>query len=144
MEYIHYGHNKFSKEQFEPIKNREEFIKPNGGLWASRVETNHGWKQWCEQAEWKDRLKKSFTFTLKQNAKILTITSLKQLKDLPRAKSDFMARVYTVLDFEELAKQYDAIEILISKDIELHWQLYGWDCDSILIMNPEIIEEIDK
>ena len=46
------------------------------------------------------------------------------------------------LDFEKLSKEYDAIEVFISKDEQLYWDLYGWDCDSILIMNSDIIEEV--
>ena len=50
-------------------------------------------------------------------------------------------KVWTTLDFEKLAQEYDAIEVLISGDPGLYYELYGWDCDSILIMNPEIIIE---
>ena len=39
----------------------------------------------------------------------------------------------------ELKKEYDAIEIVIDK---LYWDLYGWDCDSILILNKEVVIEI--
>lgn len=138
--YIHYGHENFDKTKFEPIKNKEEWIKPDGGLWACRENSDNSWKEWCEDLEWEDKLKKHFTFTLKENANVLIIASSSQLETLPKAKSG----AYTMLDFEELAKQYDAIEILISKDIKLHFKLYGWDCDSILIMNPEVIEELNK
>ena len=42
------------------------------------------------------------------------------------------------LDFEKLSKDYDAIEVI---DIgKFYWALYGWDCNSILIMNPDIVE----
>lgn len=40
-------------------------------------------------------------------------------------------------DFEKmLADGIDAVEIEID---ELYYALYGWDCDSILIMNPDIV-----
>ena len=43
-------------------------------------------------------------------------------------------------DFESLAlNRIDAIEVFISDDIELYDKLLGWDVNSILIMNPEII-----
>lgn len=40
-----------------------------------------------------------------------------------------------------MSKDYDAVEVLISEDRRLYQQLYGWDCDSILIMNPDIVIE---
>ena len=46
-------------------------------------------------------------------------------------------------DFEKLLSDgVDAIELFISDDRELYWSLYGWDCDSILIMNPDVVREI--
>ena len=37
---------------------------------------------------------------------------------------------------------YDAIEVI---DIgKFYWALYGWDCNSILIMNPDIVEVTDS
>ena len=48
--------------------------------------------------------------------------------------------MFTMLDFEELKKEYDAIEVIISDG--LYYALYGWDCDSILILNKDIVEEL--
>ena len=43
-------------------------------------------------------------------------------------------------DFESLALTgVDAIEVFISEDIELYDKLLGWDVNSILIMNPNIL-----
>jgi hypothetical protein len=46
------------------------------------------------------------------------------------------------LDFEKLARDYDAVEILAGSNVDLYYAFYGWDCDSILIMNPYVIKEI--
>ena len=44
-------------------------------------------------------------------------------------------------DFEKmLADGWDAIELHLSECGELYWALYGWDCDCILVMNPDIVE----
>ena len=48
------------------------------------------------------------------------------------------------LDFEKLSKEYDAIEVNISECRDLYYSLCGWDCDSILIMNSDIIEEVKQ
>jgi len=46
------------------------------------------------------------------------------------------------LDFEKIKESYDAIELLISKDQRLYYKLYGWDCDCILVLNKDAIEEV--
>ena len=141
--YIHYGHDSFDKSKFNPIKNQKDLVvKPKGGLWACRKDSSRTWKDWCIIQDFeKDRLKKSFEFTISKDAKILTIDSQKKLNSL--RDRDYMSPTgYKALDFEQLSKEYDAIEVLISKDGDLYFDLYGWDIDSILIMNPDIIEEV--
>ena len=51
MKFIHYGHDKFEKDKFELVKNRLDASKPKGGLWASRIDSPNGWKDWCESNE---------------------------------------------------------------------------------------------
>ena len=138
--YIHYGHKHFDINLFCPISNREIFTKPFGGLWASRIDAEYGWKDWNNREHFKKCEKEnSFTFCLSDNAKILTINSMDDLEDLPHLENDFFLGT---LDFEKLLNFYDAIEVNISSDYRLYHGLYGWDCDSILVMNPEVIREI--
>ena len=63
-------------------------------------------------------------------------------KRFPDRNLNFSSRC--LLDFEKLAETYDAIEVSISDDFELYYQLYGWDCNSIVIMNPKIIVELEE
>lgn len=140
--YIHRGHTCFNKGMFNPIVNEPFFSKPIGGLWASRTNTKTGWIDWCIGEEFcLDKYNDNFfTFDLSPDARILTINHLYDLKSLPKLKigsGNFMEQQY--LDFEELAKMYDTIEVFVSEDYDLYYALYGWDCDSILIMNPDII-----
>ena len=140
--YIHYGHSEFSLDRFNPIVNVPHFVKPIGGLWASRVDAEIGWKDWCEGNDFHcDRLEKSFTFKLRDDAKVLHIDSTDCLRDLPKAET--WHTMWCVLDFEKLMETYDAIELNLSADHGLYWSLYGWDCDSILIMNPYVVEVSD-
>lgn len=144
MKYIHYGSNEFDINRFEKIKNKEVLPKPSGGLWGSRINITTGWKDWCRNTGFKSNLKEYFIFSLKEDAKILTINSNEQLKQLPKQDNNLYG-VYCSLDFEELFKEYDAIEVFISEDRELYFSLYGWDCDSIIVINPsKIIEENDE
>ncbi|MDE6314788.1 MAG: hypothetical protein K2M46_14440 [Lachnospiraceae bacterium] len=144
VEYIHYGHKEFSKEFFQPIKNREMFSKPTGGFWASKVNALYGWKDWCKDNEFGEcEEDNSFRFSLSINAKIFTINSMLDLKPLPKAKQPFPTENTLwsgYLDFERLyLDNIDAIEVNISSDRRLYMAMYGWDCDSILIMNPDIV-----
>jgi hypothetical protein len=144
MKYIHYGHDKFDKNLFKEIKNREIFVKPSGGLWASSNYYEISWKKWCINEGFKtDSLKLFFEFKLSENSKILIIDNADKLYKLPKIKmtnSPILGSYNVYLDFEKLKKDYDAIEVFISKDFDrLYWDLYGWDCDSILIMNKDII-----
>lgn len=153
--YIHYGAIEFNRSIFKPIKNIN-FIKPKGGLWASRTNAKYGWKDWCEDKCFRGCKKEnSFSFYLKQNANVIHLYSVDDLICLPQNQS--MQSMYkfstptTYLDFERMLRNgIDAIEIHISEDKSQDWndnlyyRLYGWDCDSILIMNPEIIVPIVK
>lgn len=141
--YVHYGHKNFDNDLFKPIKNISNFSKPKGGLWASRIDAKYGWREWCNDEEFrKNDEENAFRFTLSDYAKILYIDSEDKLLNLPIQKNCII-KSWKCLDFEELLKNYyDAIEVDISKCWALYNELYGWDCDSILIMNPDIIREI--
>ena len=134
MKYIHYGSSEFDINRFEKIKNAKLYFKPSGGLWGSRVDITTGWKEWCRSTKYKCNLKKHFIFSLKEDAKVLTINNNEQLKNLPKRKD-----ILDGLDFEVLSKEYDAIEVFISEDRDLYFSLYGWDCDSIIVMNLDKI-----
>lgn len=146
--YIHYGHDEFVHP--DPIRNRDYFTKPKGGLWASRKDDEFGWKDWCEREDFRlDSFDRSFEFTLKDSANVLVLNNRDQLDFLPQIKygeryryhkDDWSSECY--LNFEKLSKEYDAIDI---PDISpFYWALYGWDCNSILIMNPDIVEVIER
>lgn len=55
-----------------------------------------------------------------------------------------------VIDFEECVRQgYDAIELCWygdeykdKKADNMYFGLYGWDCDSIIILNPSVVVPI--
>ena len=150
--YIHYGHKKFDRERFTPINNERCFVKPIGGLWASPVDAEWGWKQWCKSEKFRDcNEDNSFTFTLSEKAVVVHIRSIKNLSGLPRVENEFTLNTWYCIDFERLLEiGIDAVELHLSEEDRrglgvcegLNWSLYGWDCDSILIMNPDVVVEV--
>lgn len=66
------------------------------------------------------------------------------MKQINNSASKIFKDIFIALDFEEIKKEYDAIEVLISEDDQLYWDLYGWDCDSLLILNKDIIKELSE
>ena len=82
--YIHYGATEFDPEKGFPIENNKGWIKPKGGLWASRINATRSWKDWCEVEDFRECTEKlSFKFTIKNGSNIVTIKSLEDIKKLP-------------------------------------------------------------
>lgn len=150
--YIHYGSTAFNSRQGFPIRNRDYWVKPEGGLWASRKDASFGWKNWCEEEEYRDcNVSNSFEFTLRNDANIAVISTLSQLQTLPEMKHVRFTPISYCIDFEECVRHgVDAIELCWYgeeykkiKGEDLHFTLYGWDCDSIVILNPNIVVPIN-
>lgn len=149
--YVHIGSDTFDKKLFKPIKNIEHFVKPSGGLWGSPIDSAYGWEDWVKSNNFNQTLgfekygKARFCFKLKDTAKLLYIDKVDILKDLPQVNDDVfqIAKPFVALDFESLKQNYDAIELDISADSDLYWELYGWDVDSILVLNPDVVDIID-
>jgi hypothetical protein len=141
MKYIHYGYDRLDVSKIKPIKNRYMWHKPSGGLWASPVSAAMGWKEWCEQEEFMlDRLETFCTFSLREDANIYEINSTEDVEAMPRQDQAIQMKTIKAIDFEKmLADGVDAIQFNLSANPCLYWDLYGWDCDCILIMNPAVI-----
>lgn len=137
--YIHYGSKVFDKNKFEKVSNY--FIKPRGGFWASRIDSEYGWKEWNDDNKFTTCQKEnSFEFSLSPGANVVELFTLEDLQNLPIRQKDFFVGEFYIIDFEECVKRgIDAIEL---RDIEkgLYYPLYGWDCECILILNPDIVE----
>ena len=184
MIYIHFGHSHFIPALFSPIRNRRfafdyrsvpiehrklvEDIqyqpKPEGGLWASRIDDPNGWKAWCRNNHFRiDELDRFFTFSLCQGSRVVTIASQDDLIGLPMQKAwkpkdltwlneikpgeiptlDQLNELYSknpcFLDFEKLVSQgIDALEITDWSSVADAFPL--WDCNSLLILNSKVIE----
>lgn len=148
--YRHYGSNEFNIEKFKEIKNRDYWNKPKGGLWASSISAEYGWKDWCNAEDFrKETFDKYFDFKL-ENANILRIKNKIDAYEIEKENPKFI-RMKTgsfyeekiVLNFEFIKKYYDAIEIYAGSDRYLYFAFYGWDCDSIVILNKDKIKVVN-
>jgi len=150
MTYIHYGHSKFDKSHFKQIRNHPLFTKPFGGLWGGIKDS---WKSWCIQNNFETDLTKNFKF--KVNGKIMRIhdkadmIKLKPYIDVPSdSKLHYIQGLlansgWISPNYEKMKQDYDAIEVLAGSNYDLYMALYGWDVDSICVLNPECIEEVN-
>lgn len=154
--YRHFGSETFHPEYFGKIINDPNRSKPYGGLWASRVDASHGWEEFCRYGHYQtESLRKHFDFTLLPDANVYTIRSMKDLTILPMRENPNPA-VYGMYlpDFEKCVRLgIDAVELTWYGDEfrqagsgPVGNALRSWDCDSIVILNPDIIltEEVTK
>lgn len=144
--YIHYNSDAYDKERLKRALTKERLYqrlhKPHG-LWASPVNTEIGWKEWCEDEDFHiDRLEKNFEFTLSPEAKVLTINKLEDAADFLLVESMGRYMALYRLNHSLIYSRYDAMEVCMSSDyMRLHDNnvFYGWDVDSICVWNPDII-----
>lgn len=141
-EYIHFGSPEFDKSKFRPVVNSNGYFanKPlyGTGLWASPVGAEWGWGNFCRQENfYVENLRCSFRFTLKKGARVLHIREMYDLVNNPHISLNW--HDVATFDYETLAKEYDAIEFHFSESYDTYFPMYGWDCDSIVILNPDIV-----
>lgn len=155
--YVHYGDKSFIRDKFEPIKNRDFSNKPDGGLWASFCKAENSWSAWCVENNFvKTNLDQYFYFSLSKTANILRIESLEDCKELilhpvGYMHEEYLNPNYEVIDYKAcIERGIDAIEYKYdiakgSEDFEkIDSIMWGWDCDSILILNPDVIVPGEK
>lgn len=146
---IHHGAEKFNAKLFYTIRNMS-WCKPDGGLWSSPVNSEHSWKQWCREENFRlSGLEKSFLFALKDNARIYVINSKNDLMNAPlinpyKDYSNVPERWF--IDFEKLSERFDAVWLTEKGEHATRWSkpasLYGWDCESVLVMNKDCIMDV--
>lgn len=148
MQYIHYGHKKYDSDLFVEPTNQEMLNKPKGGLWGSPVEAEQGWRQWCEENNFRDcDEENAFVFELTENANVYQINCRADIEKLPLQKSILTS--WFIPDFEAIKKSgIDVIQYNLSNDATEDWSnglyyaLYGWDCDCILVLNKDAIKTL--
>ena len=148
---IHYGANKYMPEKFSPIKNRNHQKPVHGtGLWTSPMDSNTDWRDYIRDDGWEERhesVKIFFVVCLYADAKIFVIDSEDDLQKAPLI--DYKGyEPRKNIDFEAAAKKYDAIWLTEKGQIDTRHaypvKLFGWDIESVLILNPNCIFPVDE
>lgn len=153
------GIKELSKDKFQEVKNKKEFVKPYGGLWSCPYTPSNkyvsAWHEWCsdEMPNWLSN--DSVILTLKEDARYWCIDNQDDLESLIEIvgeqesimskQTDFKFATY--IDFEKAKELFDVIYLTANGAIETHipfdrseLNLYGWDCESCLILNYDCIE----
>jgi hypothetical protein len=138
---ITYGKGaEFRPHVFKPIVNdskRTVVPKPRGGLWSSPVNSEWGWADWCKSANY-GSLDSWFEF--KFNGRVYVIDSHKDAMCMPWVSNG----CGKYIDFEQMVNSYDAIHLTVKGEYDTRYvdncSLYGWDCESVLVMNKMCIK----
>ena len=152
VKYVCYGNGIWDPEKWVDVKTGE-WIKPRtGGLWSSPVDSEWGWIDWCKAEDFHTELLENsphFTFSLSQSSKVYNIDTPADLRRFKYSHLNFdssFPRFY--IDFEEAAKEYDAIFLSATGESSTRWSdpysLYGWDCETLLVLKKEVIINIEN
>ena len=159
---------KFLFESQFDVLNRERLNKPGGGLWSSTYtplqDYDSQWIQWCAencQPDWIGQ--DNILLEISNSARIFRISNAQDLKNLytlyprderlwtpPTVHWSHSHGVTVWLDYQKIAEDYDIIwltedgqhytrspEYFGSNPIK-KIDLYGWDCESSLMLNNVI------
>ena len=137
MKLLHYSEEPF---RFDPEKRYDEDHWKPRGLWLS-VQGDDDWRAWCEGENWGlERMKHAVEVTLKPDANILVIDTLKKLDAFNTlyGGDDLSCRS---IAWHKVKALHDGVIIAPYQWERRHdfmWY-YGWDCASGVIWNLRAI-----
>ncbi len=138
LEVIHYGSKQYIPEHVKPITDIG-FVKPEGGLWTSPVNSSNSWKDWCHNGDFGIcEESNSFRLKFKSNTRIYKIDSKSDLSALTFYQP-YLSSSMRFLHYRYLTQFIDALWLTDKGQQDtafLEGGLYGWDCESVLILNP--------
>jgi len=133
----HYGSSRYEESMFLPIVDVARRNKPGGGLWTSPINAPFGWREWNEISDFADL---STHFDLDFEGRVFEIDSVEDMNKLPWEEAHGMH----LISFEPLLLMgYDAIHLTTEGETATRAtfprDLYGWDCETVLVMNKNSI-----
>lgn len=164
--FITFGYFINLKEKFKHItpENRSYWKnKPDGGVWGSPTNSERGWEDWCTMENWNTESLHVYTkWKLKNPEKIFIINSVEDLLKAYEKYSFIPNRLYyekekAYIDFHAMKEDgWDGIWLtwigqLVTREMYenlthdgKYIDLYGWDCESIVVWNPDQIKILEK
>lgn len=148
MKLTHWVHKDFVEKVLkgEGITRERGWLKPIG-VWLS---VNNGWENWCksEQPDWIGKNMVCLKAKLKKGIKLLVINKAEIFhseweKAIGSKYFEFQTNWDNYKKFHEyLYNNYDGIHLtapaLYPNRLSNIW-FYGWDCESMVIFNPQNI-----
>lgn len=146
MKVVHYT-KPFFKLRPINIENAKDRIpiKPQGGLWCSPLDSTWGWVDWCKAEDFDDIEHKQRVILDVDISQFFVIDNVNDMGRLPWFS--IYKTIYGI-DFERMVKEGMAGIYLTKKgQFETRFtfpkSLYGWDCETVLIMSNECIRSIE-
>ena len=141
MKVVHYTLDSNFKLRPIKIEEGELPIKPKGGIWASPLKARFGWKHWCDVEKFGDI---SSQYPIIMDLDTTNFIVIDRGSDLDKLSWYKIFEVLEAIDFKELVNQgIDGIYLTRRGEAEtrfaFHRNLYGWDCESVLILNERCI-----
>lgn len=146
MKVVHYTKEASFELRPMTIKNAGTegiWCKPIGGLWASPLDSKFSWRDWCRAENFRDTGKQVKVILDIDMGNFITIKSEADLSQLPWYHLAGL-NLMEAIDFEKLAADgIDGIYLTEQGQWATRFSfprtLYGWDCESILILNERCI-----
>ena len=136
----------------QPIQVSNSCNKPKGGLWLSPVESKYRWWDWCieNMPEWIKGC--NFVQISIHKERMLIIDSEEDMENLfpwvpYKYSTGWNQNDIVRIDFEKLVDSgVDSILLTEKGEGETRFtypkSLYGWDCETILVLNNRAIVEV--
>lgn len=150
----------FDREKFEEVQNIVSFAnKPKrGGFWCSPENSVYGWKDFCRGEDFRtEDLDHGTRFDLKEGTKLLVIDCEDDYMEALKKFGGRLSREYYTrekfLNFGLIKEAgYDGVYLTDNGNSVLHSPKFDeeeiefcmntWDVESILILNPDCMENI--
>ena len=146
--FISYGTDEFDVNKFrQPIFNSKRALinnKPVGGLWASPIDAQYGWVDFCDCCSFHLKtLAKHFIFKLKPNANIYVIDNVEDLRKISTIPfyGELCINWELLQDFDGIFVTDNGRKLKFVKGLR---GLDAWDVASICVFNPDIIIPIKE